>query len=103
MRPSWPKPSLGVDSADADGPPGMGVVTALGLGLAAPASVDLGMDGHEAAIVEGVHGPERMYGRVARWTDGMATSSGAANSAYTRRPWRSSWRRSSAAAAIRWN
>src|SRR5688572_22269719 len=44
---------------------------ALVLGLAAPASVDLGMGGAEAAIVQGVHGPERMYSRVARWTDGL--------------------------------
>ena len=32
----------------------------------------LDMGGGEAAIVEGVHGPERMYSRVARWTDGLA-------------------------------
>ena len=49
-----------------------GLAMALGLGLGAPASVDLGMGGAEAAIVEGVHGPERMYSRMARWTDGLA-------------------------------
>jgi hypothetical protein len=49
-----------------------GLAMALALWCGAPSVVDLGMGGAEAAIIEGVHAPERMYARVARWTDGLA-------------------------------
>jgi hypothetical protein len=49
-----------------------GAVMAAGLGLLAPGVVHLEMDGSDAALIEGVHAPERMYARVARWSDGGA-------------------------------
>ena len=49
-----------------------GAVMAAGLGLLAPGMVNLEMDGSDAALIEGVHAPEGMYARVARWTDGGA-------------------------------
>ncbi len=45
---------------------------AAGLGLLAPGVVHLEMDGSDAVLIEGAHAPERMYARVARWTDGGA-------------------------------
>lgn len=51
---------------------GAGVCLAIGLGVSAPSSVDLGMASTDAALIEGTHAPERMYARVARWTSGAA-------------------------------